>query len=104
MAFDQSGGRFVTTGDDDGMIQLWFTAGLQQEGPRLPSDADSTAAAAFEPGDDGLVVVDDRGGAFTWPTSPAAWEQRACSVAGRSLTRAEWAELVGGPRYTTVCP
>ena len=104
VAFDQSGGRFVTTGHDDGTIKLWFTAGLQQEGPRLPSDADSTAAAAFEPGGGGLVVVDDRGGAFTWPTSPAAWEHRACSVAGRNLTRAEWRELVGGPRYTTVCP
>jgi hypothetical protein len=55
----------------DGTIKLWFTAGLRQEGPRLPSDADSTAAAAFEPDGEGLVVVDDRGGAVTWPTSPA---------------------------------
>jgi WD40 repeat protein/DNA-binding SARP family transcriptional activator len=104
VAFDQSGRRFVTTGDEDGTIKLWFTAGLQQEGPRLAADPDSTSAAAFEPGAGGLLVVDDRGGARTWPTSLVAWEQRACSVAGRNLTRAEWAELVGGPRYTTVCP
>ncbi|MBO0703050.1 MAG: hypothetical protein J2P38_08970, partial [Candidatus Dormibacteraeota bacterium] len=68
------------------------------------SDPDSTAAGAFEPGSGGLLVVDDHGSAFTWPTSVAAWEQRACSLAGRNLTRAEWAELVGGPRYTRVCP
>ncbi len=104
VAFDQSGQRFVTTGNEDGTIKLWFTAGLQQEGPRLAADPGSTPAAAFEPGGGGLLVVDDRGGAFTWPTSLTAWQQRACSLAGRDLTRAEWAEFVGGPPYTTVCP
>lgn len=104
VSFDATGRRFVTTGYQDGTVKLWFTAGLQQEGPQLASDPGSTSAAAFEPGGAGLLVVDDHGGAFTWPTSVAAWEQRACSLAGRKLTRAEWAELVGGPRYTSVCP
>jgi len=104
VAFDQSGRRFVTTGDEDGTIKLWFTAGLQQDGPRLASDAGSTPAAAFDPRGGGLLVVDDRGGAFTWPTELAAWEQRACMIAGRNLTRTEWTELVGGPSYTGVCP
>jgi WD40 repeat protein len=104
VAFDASGQRFVTTGYEDGTIKLWFTSGLQQEGPRLMSDPDATSAAAFESGGGGLLVVDDRGGAFTWPTSPEAWQQRACSLAGRNLTRTEWAQLVGGPRYTKVCP
>jgi len=104
VAFDQSGRRFVTTGDEDGTIKLWLTAGLQQEGPRLVSDPDATASAAFEPNGGGLLVVDDHGGAFTWPTSLTAWEQRACSLAGRNLTRAEWTELVGDPKYTAICP
>jgi hypothetical protein len=34
----------------------------------------------------------------------AAWEQRACSLAGRNLTRAEWTQLVGGGHYASVCP
>ena len=104
VAFDQSGQRFVTTGDEDGTIKLWFTSGLQQEGPRLASIPNSTAAAAFESGGGDLLVVDDRGGAYTWPTSLGAWQQHACSLAGRNLTRAEWTELVGEPRYTSVCP
>jgi WD40 repeat protein len=103
VAFDQSGKRFVTTGDEDGTIKLWFTAGLQQDGPRLAADSGSTSAAAFEPRGGGLLAVDDRGGAFTWPTTLAAWEHRACALAGRNLTKAEWSELVGGPRYSTVC-
>jgi DNA-binding SARP family transcriptional activator/WD40 repeat protein len=104
VAFDQSGRTFATTGDEDGTIKLWFTAGLQQEGPRLAADPNSTSAAAFEPGGGDLLVVDDRGGGFTWPTSLAVWQQRACSLAGRNLTRAEWAQFVGGPPYAAVCP
>jgi len=104
VAFDQTGQRFVTTGQEDGTIKLWFTAGRQPEGPRLVSDPDATSAAAFEPGGRGLLVVDDRGRAFTWPTALATWEERACTIAGRNLTRTEWTELVGGPSYTNVCP
>ena len=103
VAFDPSGRRFATAGSGDGTIKLWFIAGLQQEGPRLASDPDATSVAAFEPGGKALLVVDDHGGAFAWPTSLGAWETDACSLAGRNLTRAEWAQLVAGPAYTTVC-
>jgi WD40 repeat protein len=103
LVFDPSGRRFATTSYEDGTIKLWFTSGLQQEGPRLVSDPGATSAVAFLPGGN-LLAVDDRGNAFTWPASLDAWEQRACSLAGRNLTRAEWAELVGGPSYTSVCP
>jgi WD40 repeat protein/DNA-binding SARP family transcriptional activator len=104
VAFDPTGERFATAGEGDGTIKVWFTAGLQQEGPRLGSDPGSTSATAFEPRGQVLLAVDDTGGAFAWPASLTAWQQEACSVAGRNLTRAEWAQLVGGPRYTAVCP
>ncbi len=104
VAFDQRGRRLATAGSGDGTIKLWFTAGLEQEGPRLASDPGATSAAAFEPGGQDLLAVDDRGGAFVWPTSLAAWQRDACSLAGRSLTHAEWAQFVGGPHYTPVCP
>jgi WD40 repeat protein len=104
VAFDPSGQRFAVTGSQDGTVEVWFTASLEQEGPRLGADPNSTAAAAFEPGGNGLLVVDDQGGAFTWPMSLAAWERRSCSLAGRNLTRAEWAEYVAGRHYARVCP
>jgi WD40 repeat protein/DNA-binding SARP family transcriptional activator len=103
IAFDSSGQRFATTGLQDATVKVWFTGSLEQEGPRLAADPDATAATAFEPGAQGLLVVDDHGGAFTWPMSLTSWEQRACSLAGRNLTRAEWAQFVAGPRYATVC-
>jgi WD40 repeat protein len=103
VAFDPTGHRFATAGSGDGTIKVWFTAGLQQEA-KLASDPDATSAAAFEPGGKALLVVDDRGGAFAWPTSLTAWQQDACALAGRNLTRAEWTQFVAGPRYTSVCP
>jgi WD40 repeat protein/DNA-binding SARP family transcriptional activator len=103
VAFDPSGQRFAITGSQDGDVKVWFTASLEQEGPRLAADPGSTAAAVFEPDGSRLLVADDGGGAFTWPMSLTAWEQRACSLAGRNLTRAEWAQFVAGGRYASVC-
>ena len=34
---------------------------------------------------------------------PAAWEARACQVAGRALSEQEWAQLFGDRPYTPAC-
>ena len=104
VAFDPLGRRFAVTGYGDGTVKVWFTASLQQEGPRLAADPGATAAAAFEAAGNTLLVVDDRGGAFAWPASPAAWEQRACSVAGRNLTRADGGSSWPGRRTRASVP
>jgi WD40 repeat protein/DNA-binding SARP family transcriptional activator len=104
LTFDPGGQRFATTGYGDGTVKLWFTSTLQQEGPGLSVDPGATSTAAFELGGRGLLAVEDRGTAFSWPTSLSAWEHRACAVAGRSLSRQEWDRLVAEPRYTAICP
>ncbi|MGH2877506.1 MAG: hypothetical protein ACRDLV_14745, partial [Solirubrobacteraceae bacterium] len=103
IAFDPTGQRFATTGQD-GTVKLWSSSTLQQEGTALNTQQGAATAAAFEPTGKGLLVVDDHGNGFTWPTSLAAWEQRACAVAGRNLTRAEWTRYLPGHPYTRVCP
>ncbi len=103
LTFDPSGQRFATTGSQDGDLKVWITASLEREGPPLAADSGATAAGAFEPGGSGLLVFDDLGGAFTWPMSLHTWEQRACSLADRGLTRAEWTQFAAGGRYTAVC-
>jgi WD40 repeat protein/DNA-binding SARP family transcriptional activator len=102
--FDPAGQQFATTGYQDGSVKLWSNPSLQQEGPRLLADAGSTPAVAFAPNGGELLAVDDRGGAFTWPTAIAAWERRACSLAGSDPSRGRAAQLVGGRRYAAVCP
>lgn len=104
IAFDATGQRFATTSARDGTVKLWFTSTLQQEGAALTTEQGATATAAFEPHHGSLLVIDDRGNAFTWPTSLAAWEQRACAIAGRNLTRQEWTRFIPGQSYTRICP
>ena len=103
IAFDPTGQRFAT-GGQDGTVKLWSSPTLQQEGAALTTEQGAATTAAFEPGGKGLLAVDDHGNGFTWPTSLAAWEQRSCAVAGRNLTRAEWARYLPGHPYRRVCP
>jgi WD40 repeat protein len=104
IAFDPTGQRFVTTSAQDGTVKLWLASTLQPEGSPLATEQDASSTAAFEPNGGNLLVVDDHGNAFTWPTSLAAWQQRACAIAGRNLTRQEWARFVPGQSYARVCP
>jgi WD40 repeat protein/DNA-binding SARP family transcriptional activator len=103
IAFDPTGQRFATTGYQDGTVKLWSTATLQQEGPALATDQGATATSAFEPVGSELIAADDAGNALTWPTSLAAWEQHACTVAARNLTQEEWDRFVPELPRATVC-
>jgi WD40 repeat protein len=103
IAFDASGARLATAGRGEGTVKLWFASTLQQQGPALSTDPGATAAVGFEPGADRLLAVDDTGHAVSWPMSLQAWEQQACTVAGRNLTRQEWSSLGIGRPYRMVC-
>ena len=104
IAFDPTGQRFATTGGQDGTVKLWSTSTLQQEGTALNTEPGRRDHRRVRTRRQGLLVVDDHGNGFTWPTSLAAWKQRACTVAGRNLTRAEWTQYLPGHSYTRVCP
>ncbi len=104
IAFDSTGQHLVTTSSQDGTAKLWFSSTLQQAGTALRTDQGAASSAAFDPSDRSVLVIDDHGTAVTWPTSLAAWEQRACAIAGRNLTRAEWERFLAGRNYATVCP
>jgi hypothetical protein len=38
-----------------------------------------------------------------WDVSPALWSRRACDVAGRELTPAEWRDVLPDRPYRAVC-
>jgi DNA-binding SARP family transcriptional activator/WD40 repeat protein len=104
ITFDPSGRRFAITSRQDGTVKLFATSTLQQQGTTLNTDERAGSTAMFGPRGSSLIVVDDRGDAFTWPTSLAGWEQRACAIAGRNLTREEWSRYLPGQAYSRVCP
>ena len=104
ITFNPSGSTFATTGGSDGLARLWTTATLQPVGSALVGARGTWSHAAYTPDGDRLVVVYDDGTGNVWPTSVGAWERRACAVAGRNLTRAEWRQYVGGSAYQVTCP
>ncbi len=105
ISFDPSSRRFATTGGGDGSAKLWFADTLQQEGSTFQGEAGAAwGNAAFSPNGSKLIVIYDDGQGFAWPVTPAAWAQHACAVAGRNLTREEWARFVAGHSYGPVCP
>ena len=50
------------------------------------------------------VAVNARLGVAQWSLEPAGLARAACRLAGRNLTRAEWATYMGGESYRRTCP
>ena len=45
-----------------------------------------------------------RGGrAYRWDVRPSSWARHACAVAGRTLTRSEWQDVLPGRDYAPAC-
>jgi WD40 repeat protein/class 3 adenylate cyclase len=103
ISFDPTGTIFATAGGSDGLAKLWDTKTGQQVGSTFPGDPGQWGNAEFTPNGSNLVVMYADGTGFVWPTSVKAWEQHACSVAGRSFTLEEWHRFVGGRSYSRVC-
>jgi WD40 repeat protein len=103
IAFDPRLALFATTGGGDGVARLWSTSTSRVSGASFPSEGSAWGSAAFTPDGSKLVVVWDDGRGDVWPTAVAAWESHACAVAGRNLTREEWARYVPHHPYARVC-
>ena len=60
-------------------------------------------ALAFSPDGTRLVVGSTAGEVVAFDVDPASWLARACHKAGRDLTPAEWAAVVGALQYEPAC-
>ena len=103
IAFDPAGDTFATAGGSDGLAKLWTTKTQQQFGATFPGDPGRWGNAQYTPDGSKLVVVYDDGTGVVWPVSLPAWEDHACAVAGRNLTREEWSRFIGNRRYSAAC-
>jgi WD40 repeat protein len=94
-------GRMLATTGFDGTVILRDVESRRALGT-LPGPL-GFVAARFSPDGRWLFVLRESGLAQRWPVTPDAWSRHACHVAGRDLTRAEWADLVPGQDYRPVC-
>jgi WD40 repeat protein len=72
---------------------LWSTASL---GPG--------SSIAYLPDSTGLLVASADGRIWTVDTRTSNWLERACRIAGRNLTQAEWDQFFPNRPYQATCP
>ena len=95
-------GRLVTL-SNDGKLRLWDPATRRLIGTPLQG-SNTGGWVNFFPDGKHVLGVFQSGTGIVWNVDPAAWKAKACTVAGRNLTRAEWTEFLGGRSYHNVCP
>jgi WD40 repeat protein len=98
-----SDNRTLVTGSDDGALRLWDIESEQAVGAPLPGLTGHFAAPFFTPDDNAVIAGYDTGRAIRWDIRPASLIGRACRLAGRTLTREEWAEFLPGRDYDPAC-
>jgi WD40 repeat protein len=95
-------GRTVVAAGD-GVI-MWDVATGTALGRSFPgAGPEDNLAAKFTPDGRRLFIVSLTGQAWVWDVDPASWERRACQIAGRSLTQAEWRLYLLDRPYHVTC-
>jgi WD40 repeat protein len=90
--------------DTAGNVLLWDVATRSTIGDPFPGPAaDRPVAALFTPDGRSVVVVSDTGAGWVWDVDQSDWLERACQVAGRSLTPQEWQEFLPDRPYHATC-
>jgi DNA-binding SARP family transcriptional activator/WD40 repeat protein len=95
--------QLLATTSADGTTRLWDVASGRPIGTALPGAAGQAVSAAFVERGSSLLTLHDDGQGYVWKVQPRSWAQRACAVAGRALTRAEWDDALPGHGYAPAC-
>jgi WD40 repeat protein len=87
-------------------LDLWDATTLETVGERVTVAVNAWGAGEGDAHPDGtkLLSAIAEGGAILWDLDPEHWETRACRIAGRNLTRAEWDRYLAGHDYHRTCP
>jgi WD40 repeat protein len=95
-------GRSFAVSSDDHAASVWDVRSGTRVGSTFGPYVGTVPLAMFEP--NGRLLIDLLSNAIEWPMDVNTWEQFACRVAGRSLTRAEWQDALPNRAYRPTCP
>jgi WD40 repeat protein len=82
---------------------LWDVATGTQIGLELPSGGAGRTALDLSADGKQLLMTSVDGQGAVWDLDPESWKQRACAIAGRTLTREEWNQYLPGRPYEPAC-
>jgi WD40 repeat protein len=103
VSFAADGSIFASSGAD-GQVMLWDgrtgapVAGIVPDRPGVWTEVE------FLPDDATVIIADRDGAAYEWDALPEQWIERACALAGRNLSEAEWRDAFGDRPYRETCP
>ena len=98
--FSPDGRRLVTAGRDD--VLLWTMDRPDVDAQRLREGSRADAQALFL-SPDAVLTAAEGGGGKVWPVDVGTWLRRACTLAGRELTGAEWRRALGSREQRSTC-
>jgi WD40 repeat protein len=98
-------GSLLVSGSDDGRIRLWDGRTGAPRGSLDVAPAGVPSYASFLEDGHTLMITAGDGSVRRWDMRADRWVEHACARAGRSLTSAEWATIVGDDTpYRRTCP
>jgi WD40 repeat protein len=95
-------GRTLAVSGFEPVASLWDVATGTQIGPQLTA-GDRRTMIDLSPDGRQLLETHGNGQGAVWDVDPESWERRACDLANRTLTRAEWEEFLPGRSYEPAC-
>jgi DNA-binding SARP family transcriptional activator len=102
LAFSPDGSLLLASGDE-GIVQLYDTDTWTRLA-LIPSAAPEGINEGWLRPDGKAVAVNTEHGVVEWTLEPDRLAAAACVMAGRNLTRPEWATYLPDQRYRRTCP
>jgi WD40 repeat protein len=98
-------GEILASGGADNSVILWDTEARQPFGAPLIGHTNLVRSLAFSPDGQKLASGSADNSVILWAVNLDPWPARACRIANRNLTEAEWRTYIGPEQpYQLTCP